>query len=262
MKFDFSIPMTFYELLAIVLAAIAIIIPIVQAVWKRWIVAPKLNFLPTGRVILFFNQSGSYLQVNGVYEAQNKPIAVKNISVRVTRKKDDQKLNLSWSSFHSPVIQNVVGNYLQTTETAHPFRIEADSIMSAFTEFGDPFDSFGRTFKSNTAALFKQIPTLRKQNDNYEDALKKYKASQDYAAARSHLEKEFFWEIGKYQIEIVPEYGEKSESFWYEISVGEYEHDLLANNIDEALLSPLKNSYCVARDYRVADVELQSKQIC
>ncbi len=130
MKIDFTTPMTFYELLAIILAAIAIIIPIAQAAWKRWIITPKLNFLPTGRATLFFNQSGSYLRVDGVYEAENKPIAVKNISVTVTRKKDGQKLNLSWSSFISPVNQSMVGNYLQTTESAHPFRIEADSITS------------------------------------------------------------------------------------------------------------------------------------
>lgn len=260
MKFDFSIPMTFYELLAIVLAAIAIIIPIMQAVWKRWIVAPKLNFLPTGRVTLFFNQSGSYLRVDGVYEAQNKPIAVKNISVKVTRKKDDQKLNLSWSSFISPVNQSMIGAYLQTTESAHPFRIEADSIMSAFTEFGDAYDSFGKTFKSNTSTLFKQISNIRMVNNSYEEALQQYKTSPDYAAARSRLEKEFFWEIGKYNLEIVAEYGKKSKTFQYEISVGEYEHDRLADNIDEALLSPLKSTYGVTWDYHAAYVELHTKE--
>lgn len=260
MKFDFSIPMTFYELLAIVLAAIAIIIPIVQAIWKRWIVAPKLNFLPTGRVLLFFNQSGSYLRIDGVYEALNKPIAVKNISIRVTRKKDDQKLNLSWSSFISPVNQNVVGNYLQTTESAHPFRIEANSIMCAFTEFGDAFDSFGKTFKSNTSSLFKQITSIRMVKKNYEDALQQYMASSDYNTARARLEKEFFWEIGKYRLEITAEYGNKSKVFQYEISVGEYEHNHLAVNTDEALLSPLKTAYGIAWNYHTAYVELHTPE--
>ncbi|MBR3927530.1 MAG: hypothetical protein IKJ65_00855 [Clostridia bacterium] len=260
MKFDFAVPMTFYELLAIVLAAVAIIIPIVQAIWKRWIIAPKLNFLPTGRVTLFFNQSGSYLRVDGVYEAQNKPIAVKNISIKVTRKKDDQKLNLSWSSFISPVNQSMVGNYLQTTESAHPFRIEADSIMSAFTEFGDSFDSFGKTFRANTAALFKQIPGIRMVNNTYEEALQQYKASPDYTTARTRLEKEFFWEIGKYSLEITAEFGEKRKVFQYEISVGEYEHNRLAENVDEALLSPLKSAYGVTWDYHAAYVELHATE--
>ena len=79
MKFDFSVPMTIYEFLAIVLSAIAILIPIFQAIWKKWIIKEKLNFLPTGRIALFFNQSGSYIRVDGVYEAENKTISVKNI---------------------------------------------------------------------------------------------------------------------------------------------------------------------------------------
>ena len=259
MDIDFTTPMTFYELLAIILAAIAIIIPIAQAAWKRWIITPKLNFLPTGRATLFFNQSGSYLRVDGVYEAENKPIAVKNISVTVTRKKDGQKLNLSWSSFISPVNQSMVGNYLQTTESAHPFRIEADSITSAFTEFGDPFDSFGKTFRSYTAPLFSKIPNIRKANNCYEEVLQQYIASSDYTYARTRLEKEFFWEIGKYSIEIIAEYGKTSKLFQYNISVGEYDYNRLAENIDEALLSPLKSAYGIAWDYHAACVELHSK---
>lgn len=41
--------------------------------------------------------------------------------------------------------------------------------------------------------------------------------------------------------------------------MSEYEHDRLAENIDEALLSPLKSAYGVAWDYHAAYVELHSK---
>lgn len=259
MEIDFTTPMTFYELLAIILAAIAIIIPIAQAAWKRWVVTPKLNFLPTGRVALFFNQSGSYLRIDGVYEAENKPIAVKNISVTATRKKDGQKLNLAWSSFISPVNQSMVGNYLHTTESAHPFRIEADSITTAFTEFGDPFDSFGKMFRAYTVALFSKIPSIRASKGGYDEAMKQYKKIPEYGNVRKRLENEFFWEIGKYSIDIVAEYGKTNKTFQYELSVGEYEHNHLAENIDEALLSPLKSAYGIAWDYHAAYVELHSK---
>ena len=43
MKFDFSIPMTSYEMLAVVLSIIAILIPIIQMVWKKWIIQEKLQ---------------------------------------------------------------------------------------------------------------------------------------------------------------------------------------------------------------------------
>ena len=57
-KFDFAVPMTFYEFVAIILAAIAIIIPIVQAIWKKWIVRAKLKYYPTGRAYLSFQFAG------------------------------------------------------------------------------------------------------------------------------------------------------------------------------------------------------------
>ena len=107
MKFDFSIPMTSYEMLAVVLSIIAILIPIIQMVWKKWITQEKLNFLPMGTAFLYFNQSGSYLRIDGVYESEHKPVSIKQIAVKVTRQKDDRKLNLQWSSFISPVNQKM-----------------------------------------------------------------------------------------------------------------------------------------------------------
>lgn len=258
MKIDFATPMTFYELLAIILAAIAIIIPVVQAIWKKWIIKARLSFHPTGRAMLFFNQSGSYIRIDGVYESERKSVSVKKITAKVTRQKDECKLNLVWSSFISPVNQSMVGNYLQTTESAHPFRIEADSITCAFTEFADPFDSFGKTFRASTEAIFNKISYLKRDYLEYTSAVPHYKNSAEYSIAKNVLSKEFFWEIGKYSIDIEVTYDNKIKHFYYTISVGEYEHEFLVENIDESLLSPLKKAYGVGWDYHTVFVELQS----
>ncbi|MCI9141568.1 MAG: hypothetical protein HFH87_02965 [Lachnospiraceae bacterium] len=255
MTINFS-EITIYELLALILAGIAILIPIVQWAWKKWAVKPVLDYLPTGRATLFFNQSGSYIRIEGVYEAKNKPISVKKIAVLIKRQKDERKLNLKWSSFISPVNQNMVGNYLQTIECAHPFRIEADSIQCAFTEFGDSFDSFGKTFRDNTAVLFGKILDIRNICNDYESALAKYKDSPEYKEARNILAKEFFWEIGKYDIDIKVLYGDINKVFSYKFSVEESEYKQLLNNVEEALLTPLKSAYGVKWDYHTVVVEL------
>lgn len=259
MNIDFSKAMTIYELLALVLAVIALLVPLVKWIWNKWILKAKVSFLPIGRAVLYFNQSGSYIRVDGVYEAENKPICVKMISISLTRQKDDRKLNLSWSSFISPVNQSMVGNYLQTTESAHPFRIEADSVVSAFTEFGDMFNAFGKTFAANTSILFGKIPELREQNQNYNTALLDYKRLPEYDQAKELLKKEFFWEVGKYDIDICVEYGKEKKYFSWSVAVGETEYTSLVGNIDEALLSPLKDAYGVRWDYHAAVVELQAK---
>lgn len=259
MKIDFSTPITSYELLAITLSILALLVPIIKAVWKKFFVSTVLSFLPTGRAILFFNQSGSYIRVDGVLEADNKPASIKKITIEVIRKKDDNKLKLSWSSFISPVNQNVVGNYLQTTESAHPLRIEANSIICAFTEFGDAFDSFGKKFRANTEVLFQKIDQLRKIYSNYSASVEAYKKLPEYNIAKEVLNKEFFWEIGKYDVIITVNYNQKSKQFKYELSVGEQENKLLLNNIEEALVTPLKTSYGVRWEYQTAFVELVEK---
>lgn len=259
MKFDFSVPMTFYEFLAIVLSAIAIIIPIVQAVWKKWMVQAKLHFLPTGRASLFFSHTGSFIRIDGVCEAENKPIAIKKMTVTVTRRKDDRKLNLSWFGFISPVNQSMFGNYLQTTEAAHPFRIEADSIACSFIEFGDPFDSFGRQFKAFSDPLCSQISSIQIFTTDYNEAVTQYKALSEYFEAKRILENEFFWDIGNYDIEIQATYGNKTARFPFSISVGEYEYSSLIRNVEEVLLLPLKRAYGIQTNYQTAFVELKSE---
>ena len=135
--------MTVYEKWALILSAIAIVIPFLQAAYKKWIATAKVKFYPTGQATLFFNQSGSYIRINGVIESERSSATIKKMSIVLTRKRDDRKLNLVWSYLISPVNANMLGNYVQTTEAAHPFRVEADSVACAFVEYSDPSDSSG-----------------------------------------------------------------------------------------------------------------------
>ena len=116
--------MTKYEVSALVLSVVAIVIPIVQWIWRTWIIKPDLRFYPTGRAYLFINRSGSYMRIDGVYEALRKPISIKSASVLVKRKKDGAALDLQWSSFLNPANQQIMGAIASASEIAHPFRID------------------------------------------------------------------------------------------------------------------------------------------
>ena len=83
MTFNFNTPMTFYEFLALCLSVLALILPLIKTIYKTWIQQPKLKFLPAGRTYLYFNQSGSYIRIDGVYEANVKPVSVKNIAIKI-----------------------------------------------------------------------------------------------------------------------------------------------------------------------------------
>ena len=78
MKFDFSQPMTAYEVLAIVLAALALLIPVGKWIINRFIKKIKVTFIPSEYVTLSFNRSGAYITLGGVYESKNKSAIIKN----------------------------------------------------------------------------------------------------------------------------------------------------------------------------------------
>lgn len=257
MTIDFDTPMTFYELLAIILAAIAIIIPVVQWIWKKWITKPKLNHLITGRAFLYINRSGSYIQIEGVYDAQNKPILIRKISLKLIRKKDDKALNLIWSTFISPINQQFVGNFASTTEMAHPFRIEQNSMVTAFTEFSDLFNSSGRTFQPYYESLLEEASKLISKGYNYDQALDEYTKANTYEKALPALQKELFWEIGKYRATLQVEYDHKTTNFIYEFEINAETSDLLNHNVKETLIAPLKDVYKVSYSFKSVQVELR-----
>lgn len=257
---DFTTRMSIYELLALVISTIALVAPIIKWVWGKWIKKAQLKYIPNGTANLFFNQSGSYLRVDGVYEALNKAISIKNIVISVTRKRDDAKLNLSWSCFISPVNQNLVGNYLQTTEKAHPFRIDVDSIVCAFIEFADPFDSAGKGFRLNTKELFAQAQNFTAFHKSYDEVVTEYRKTEEYSQAINAIEKNFFWEIGKYDITICAEFGKEKKEFCFSMSVDEESHTKLRENMDESLVAPLKKAYGIVWNFQNAVVEIVEKK--
>jgi len=258
MTIDFS-TMTIYELIALILSGIAILIPVVKAIWNKFIVVAKLNYYPTGNATLFFNQSGTYLQIDGVFEAKRKPVVIKKMAVSVTRKKDDKKLNLSWSSLISPVNQNLVGNYLRTTERAHPFQINANSMACAFVEFTDTLDIDGKAIMVNMLDIAEKASQYPMYYKSYDEAVGTYQSYNGYLSAKNSISKEFFWEIGKYEIEIVTDYNKRKLKYKCSFNVDESNYQQLNSNIDEVLLVPLKRQYGIPFGFRTASVDVMQK---
>ena len=257
MTIDFKTPMTFYELLAIILAIASIVIPFIKWIWKKWITKPKLNHLITGRAFLFINRSGSYMQIEGVYDAKNKSILIRKIKLKLLRKKDDKSLNLLWAAFISPINQRFVGTFASTTEMVHPFRIEQNSMVAAFTEFSDWFNSSERTFQPYYENLMKEASKLVSKNYNYDQALDEYTKADTYEKALSALQKELFWEIGKYRATLQVDYDHKTTNFIYEFEINAETSDLLSHNVKETLIAPLKDVYKVPYSFKSVQVELR-----
>lgn len=255
MVVDFS-KITVYEVIALILSFIAIMIPIIQWAWHKWIVRPILRHIPTGKLYPCFNAAGSYLRIESVYEALRKPITVKKISLRVTRLRDDLKLNLKWARFPSPVSQTSNDNFFVSIESAHPFRIERNSVVTAFTEFEDPDHLFQTFLAKNEGQKIIFAEKCISEGLDYNKALEEFKKQNFYKETHDFLTKYFFWDKGEYKIEIIVKYEENEKIFSYNFKIGEVEHDKLMCNLNETCLSPVKNAYKQALNMQWVTLQL------
>lgn len=257
--------MTKYEIISTVISitalALSILIPLLQWIWRKWIITEKVKYYSTSQANLFFNQSGAYMRIYGIVESERKSTTIKKLKIIVTRKRDDQKLNLTWSSLISPVSQNMLGNYIQTLEVAHPFRVEADSIACAFVEYSDFSDSSGIKIRSLCANLASEIQEIT-PDSNYDQAIKRFSNSSNYLGAKSQIANDFFWEAGKYAVDIVVEYGKRgTKSFPYEFSISEKDYFDLQKNIDEILIAQLKSHYGIRPNFHSPMIEISERKI-
>lgn len=162
--------MTKYETIAVALSTLAILMPIIKWFWIKFIIKPRLEYYPNGTAYLYTNNSGSYIRIDGVFEAQNKPIVVKDVALKVIRKNDEKILNLVWSSFISPVNQNVMGVFSSTAEAAHPFKIEQDSIGCAFIEYANQYNSAFRKITPLLEEVQRDAHDIVCMNDTFDCA--------------------------------------------------------------------------------------------
>lgn len=254
--------MTIYEKISIVLSIIAIIIPtivipILSYFYKKFFKSPKLKHYITGRATLYFNFSSSYIRIDGVYESQRNSASIKNVALQITRNTDEQKLNLQWSSFISPVNQHLLGNYSSTVETAHPFRIESDSIVCAFVQYTDVNGSADRTLEPLHNNLNKIAGQISQPSIPFDEAKSKYVDTNEYKNLKNEAMNFFYWKIGKYTAEIQVKYENKTTTFRYEFEVNETSKNDLLFNFDEVLLMPLYNRYGLQTNMRIVQVEVR-----
>ena len=243
--------MTRYESCAITLSIIAVLIPIFQWAWRKWIVKPVLDFLPTGRAYLLINRSGSYIKIEGVFEALRKSVSIKNIALKIVRNKDDAVLNLNWSMFMSPVNQRIVGAMTSATEIAHPFRVEADSVACTFVEYVDFYESAGKTLRPCFDDLFIECRNFIPESNDFPEACKAFRKSSVYQKAEQAIQKEFFWIM-------TVKHGNQEKQFYFEFEVTKEMLDDLQWNIQETLVSCLKDIYGLPYNMRLVQVALKT----
>lgn len=257
MIIDFT-KITIYEILALLLSLIAILVPSFKWLWRTLLVKAKLKFIPNKKVLVFFNRSGAYVRIDGAYEALNKSITIRNGKVQIIRE-DNTVLNLDWSVFVSPAWQNFSGSIASSNEYAHPFRLEANSLICAFVEYADSFNKGNILWQKIENKLNPVALKLQKEYENFDEALKAFKTSPDFTQAYRDLQATFFWQAGKYKLSIENQYETKEAKFEYHFTLQQYDVDKLNGNIDKVLVSVLSEKYNIPIGCETPAVDLLEK---
>lgn len=236
--------MTPYEVIATILAVIALIQPWVIAAWKKFFRPLKVSFIPSAKIKLYYNRSGAYIYLGGVIEAKNRPAVIRDISAKVVRQCDKAELAMDWSSFMVPVFQSVGGNSITTSEIARPFMIGANGLNPIFVEFANldtqTVDRLAKIYEK----LILESKRISNINTPFEQAKDQLQAIPEYQSFREELLENFYWKVSDYQIELSISHSDsKNEIYKYRFSLNQDEINEFRKNIDEAMLCELKTLY-------------------
>lgn len=244
MNINWTQPITVYELIAIALSTIALIIPLIKNIYHHFIKKLKVDFLPSGMITLFHNRSGSYISLGGVYEVKNKSTTIKEITAKVFRQSDNATLSLIWSTFPSPIYRKVAGNFETSFETAHPFKVEADTLAPAFVEFADKCANMDEV--SNNIlypVVCATMPIFSQSNATLPIVDGAVRALPEYASAKIALNDHFFWKADEYEMVITTIHSKGTFDKKYVFSLSDAESFRLRNNIDSVLISHVANHF-------------------
>lgn len=238
--------MTTYEIIATVIAVLALLQPWIIKLWNHFFKKIRVTFIPSAKIKLYYNRSGAYVYLGGVVEAKNKAAVVKDISVKIIRQKDKAELLLGWSSFMAPVFQSVAGNAVTTSEIARPFKVEAGSLCPVFIEFASSNIQETSRLAEIYSMITSEVSGIIQPNMTIGQAKQSLVQSNNYQSFRDELLQNFYWKADNYIIELTFTYNDtKTQQYRFKFSIDSAEASTFKGNIEKSL------QYAVDEIYRV-----------
>lgn len=232
MNFDYSIPITTYELIAILISLLALIMPLIVWLFKKIFFKTKLELYPTNQLNLLYNESGSYINIDFSLECKYKSAVIKNIETEIIRQCDNKKLELIQSTFRSPAYTLIGGNFVSNNESAHPIKIDVDELKCIFLEESPKDGDIINRLKTIHNNKMNGV----EKSETYLLTLQKFKDKKSYNEMYAKLYEELFWKKSKYTMKIIIMYNKNEKlikEFVFEID--EREAKLFEENVEKAL---------------------------
>lgn len=226
-----------------------------------------MDILPFDKLILLFNESGSYLKIKFAINCLNQSIIVKNIKATVTKKSNNETNTFNWSFFESVQMNFITGTYnpntIFSTQYATPVRYPEDTLNPLIVEFANTDNKtnsdLAETRKKKDIAIqeacsgetgafdYSTFSEQFKQNSKYLDIYSAYMAC-------------FLWNEGEYDVKITVTYDNDkfyNKSFTFQIT--REDEEILKKNIEEVIFCRLKQSYYIPVSFGLISTDMNEK---
>lgn len=262
MGFDFSQPMTTYETIAITISLLALFMPIIHFLIKKFFYPLKLQYIPNKNIItILFNESGPYVSLGFSLNCQNQNILLKNIRIIIIRKSDNAQLSLIWSSLESPSTQKMSsGGMIFFNEAVRAMKIGANTLPLFLVEFEDTNSERVNKLKEIHTKKLNFSNTVTPYETPYEDTIKKFTEQETYQKDYNNILEEFFWKSGDYDFTLISTYdNEKELKTNYTFNITTDEHNSMKENIYRSLICRINLIYNISSNWYTLRKEYKEK---
>lgn len=204
--------MTTYELISLIIAGAAmllsIIIPAVQTAFRHFRKA-KLRIIPfdANPLIVFFNESGSYIEMKFSIACTRNNCIVKTITASILHIETQSWINRRWT-FLKPINVNWVNAGFQKAQLngatfVHPLRLAKDSLEPLFVEFGTDLEAADDVLiQDRNKALAQIADRLKGETMSFDDP----KSKETITRLANRFSDRLYWEVGLYELTLTIDY--------------------------------------------------------
>lgn len=219
------------------------------ALWKKYVRKGRILLYEAGNIEISFSIWGPSIAILGTLRAINKDVFVDNITMTITRLRDNAQQSFAWKAFRSPLL-SITGRDDIKVEAANSILIRQDNpykyhIFFASDSFANDYRSDVRPYtelwenfikskltESAAGAPWKAQTTTNNPADVdklFGDFLREALPSQIWA----RINNTFFWHAGDYRVDMVVSWGEPQEKLarLWQFSIDQKEESDLRLNI-------------------------------
>lgn len=204
--------MSTYELASLIIAGAAlllsVLIPAFQALY-RYYRKTKLEIIPfdTNPLIIFFNESGSYIEIKFSIACTRHDCIVKTITASVMHINTQTELKRKWT-FLKPINVSWVNAGFQKAQFngatyVHPLRLEKDSLEPLYVEFGTDLNmADDPLILERNSALLQIADDLKGDSISFDDLTTR----QVITVLADRFSERLFWQEGLYKLALTIDY--------------------------------------------------------